>query len=132
MNAPSDDIAQYLAAQGVGTFAATSGWAIYFAKEPQAPDSCVTVYDTSGDSPDPDSAFWRPSVQVRIRANDYRDAYAKVEDVVNTLTVNAISFAQGGTKYVGAFQFGSPQFIGFDDNDRAIVVVNFNLIRQPA
>lgn len=132
MNPASLDIAQRLAAQGHGTFAGAATWGIFVAKEPQAPDGTVTVYDTSGESPDPDSDYWRPSVQVRVRHNDYLVAFAKMEELVNELTTDTLSFEINGTRYVGVYQFGSPQFLAFDDNDRAILVANFNIVRQTA
>lgn len=132
MNPASLDIAQRLAAQGHGFLGGAATWSIRVAKEPQTPDGTITLYDTSGESPDPDSDYWRPSVQVRVRHNNYGTAYAKMEDIVNELTTDTLSFEINGTRYVGIYQFGSPQFLAFDDNDRAILVANFNIVRQTA
>lgn len=131
MNPSSADIAAYLAGQGLGTSGGTSGWSIRAAKEPASPDNCITVYDTSGFAPDPDNGVYEPSVQVRVRGNSYPIVYAKTEAVRDEL-ITPKGFTQGGTRYVGVWQQGSIESLGHDDNDRAVLVMNFNILRQEA
>ncbi len=133
MNSAAVDTASYLASQGAGTFGGLTGWAVYVAKEPTLPDSTITVYDTAGFLPDPDNGVFMPGIQIRIRdsANDYRTAYSKAEEVRDIL-IYPTDVVLGGTTYIGWFQQGSIEQIGFDDNDRVIVVLNFNIIRQEA
>ncbi len=129
MNAPAFDIAQYLQAQGQGTIAATTGWGIYGSKEPTSPDTTITVYDFSGFAPDPDNSLYAPSVQVRVRGIGYTTVYAKAESVRDTL-IEPSDFTINSVKYIGVWQQGSIESLGYDDNDRVILVMNFNIIRQ--
>jgi hypothetical protein len=129
MNSAAADTASYLDAQGIGTFAATSGWAIYVSKEPTAPNDTITLYDTVGFNPDPDNGVYNPSMQIRIRGNSYPVIYAKAEAILAELIVPA-GVVIGTTNYLGWWQQGSIELIGYDDNDRAIMVLNFNITRQ--
>lgn len=131
MNSPAHDIAAFLAGQGIGTFAGTADWGIYVSKEPAAPDNCITVYDTPGFEPDPDNGVFYPAVQVRVRGNGYQEVYARSEAARDELIIPK-GFTQGGTRYVGVWQQGSIESLGYDDNDRAVLVMNFNIIRQEA
>ena len=131
MNPPSGDIAAYLAGQGLGTLGGTSSWAINASKEPAGPDNCITVYDSSGFAPDPDNGVYEPSMQLRIRGNSYPIVYAKAEAARDAL-ITPKGFTQGGSAYVGVWQQGSIESLGYDDNDRAVLVLNFNILRQEA
>jgi len=88
MNSPAHDIALYLQSLSFGTLAASSGWAIAVAREPVAPDTTITVYDTGGQGPDTDELDeFLPDIQVRVRAPDYIAAYAKSEGIRAALTL---------------------------------------------
>lgn len=135
MNAAAVDIKDVLVAAGVGAFAAHSGWGIFIAVEPVAPDTAVTVYDSGGFAPqyvmdnsiDP---LDHPTVQVRVRGNTYLTAHAKMLEVVAALD-HKTHFAQGGTSYQAVFRMGDPMFLEKDESDRSVWVVNFRVIRKP-
>lgn len=131
MNSAAGDTATYLVAQGVGTLGGVSGWSINVSKEPTAPDTAITLYDTSGFAPDPDNGVYHPSLQVRIRGNGYQAVIAKAEAILAELIVPT-DVVIGTTNYIGWWQQGSIESLGYDDNDRVIVVINFNITRQEA
>lgn len=131
MNSAAADTATYLDTQGAGTAGGSTGWTIRVSKEPTSPDDAITVYDTSGFVPDPDNGVYHPSIQVRVRGNGYAAAYAKAEEVRDIL-ITPTSVDIGTTNYVNWWQQGSIEHIGYDDNDRALLVLNFNITRQEA
>lgn len=132
-NSPSEDLKDKLVAQGVGTFAASSGWSISIGHEYADPHTTITLYDTSGGEPNPKHLLDEPNVQVRVRADpgDQPGAYAKAREVMNTLlglpqeTIN-------GTVYVGIWALNDPYLLGYDDNQRPLYTVNFRLVREPS
>jgi len=132
-SATAVDIKDILVAAGVGAFASTTGWALAVSREPDEPNQVITVYDVGGTDPDPKFLLDFPSVQVRIRGNpaDYVNTYARAQLVKDTLlglqrqTVNA-------TIYVGIWQTGDIQNLGFDDSNRPILVTNWRIAREPA
>lgn len=131
MNSTAHDIGQYLAAQGLGTFGGTSGFGIYVSKEPTAPDDVITLYDTSGLVPDPENGVFAPAIQIRVRGNGFQAVYSKAEAVRDEL-INTTDITQGGTRYLELWQQGSIEQLGYDDNDRLILVMNFQTIRKAA
>jgi len=138
MISPAHDIALYLAGQDVGTFAGTVGWTINVSREPMMPDDAITIYDTGGGEPDTDELdLMHPTFQVRVRARKrllngidtgYEEAYSKHEQIRDLLmlgsplvTVNSIFILINLATEISA--------IGRDDNDRHLLVANYNAIR---
>lgn len=125
MNSPARDVVDYLLAQGLET----GTWRIGWAREPQTPDSTVTIYDTGGGLADPDCDMDNPSIQVRVRENSYNAAYDKAIACRDALTApNGVTI--NGTRYVGFWVQTDIAAIGYDENDRAILTINFNVIRE--
>lgn len=129
MNSPARDIADYIIAQSLGVLGATAGWGVYVGKEPSSPNTTITTYDTGGFNPDYEIGAYRPTVQVRVRAHDYLTAYAKCAAIQAALLAPA-GFTQGGTHYVGVWQEGDITTIGYDENDRILLVANYSIYRE--
>lgn len=129
MTSPADDLAGHLVAEGEGTLGGSSEWSINVSREPATPDSTITLYDTGGFQPDPDCGLEEPTVQVRVRASGYLAAFAKMEDVKNTL-IGPDSLTLGDYKYVGLRGDGDVTSLGYDENDRVILVFNLNMMRD--
>jgi len=133
MNPASEDLKDILVTAGIGTYAATSGWAIYVSKEPKSPDTVVTLYDYSGADPSPKFLRDNPNVQVRVRGakEAYKAGWTKAQAVKDALlglpgqTINA-------TKYVGVWMQSDINFINYDDNNRPLFTLNFRITREPA
>jgi hypothetical protein len=136
MNAASKDIATLLQTLALGTLNATSGWAIYYSREPhEKPDvnpiTAITVYDTGGRTPDPRNLLDYPTVQIRVRAADFDTGYAKILAIREALMSKA-AVTVNGTVYSGFWLNGDINAIGRNDADRPIFTVNFQLMREPA
>ena len=130
MNSPAKDVLDHIIAQGHLTLGPGTGWRGFAHKEPAEPDSVVTFYDTgSGDQPDYDANIYLPSVNIRVRAADYDDAYNKAYAIMNEL-ISVTEFTVNSQRYVRADVISEPSLAGRDDNDRYIVTVNLNLMRQ--
>lgn len=126
MSSPAEDIMKYLEQQGHGTF----GTDLFVSREPAGPDFCLTGYDTPGGlPPDPDCNIEQPTVQVRVRARTYPQAYAALEAAKNEL-ITPKGFTFNGYRYVGVWGDGDIGTLGYDDNDRSILVFNVNIIRE--
>ena len=126
-------IKDVLVGAGVGTFAATTGWGIYIAREPPAPDTTITIYNTGGADPNPAWLLDFPTVQVRVRGArlGYQAAFAKVVEVKDFLLGRASGLV--GTDQLDAVNQSSDILdLGFDDSNRPVIVVNFRLIVEPA
>lgn len=82
MSSPAYIIAKYLESLGVGTVGTD-----IFSEEPETAGTIATLYDTGGRDPmhnlcaDPDSNTWRPSVQLRVRADSYPTAFARISEL---------------------------------------------------
>ncbi len=128
MKSPAEDIKDVLesSAVGIGTF----GTDLFVSKEPSEPDACTTIYDTPGQEPEAGYRYDRPGVQVRVRgtAGGYQAAYAKIEDVKEALH-GLGDETWNGTRYVGIWATGDPNFLGYDDNGRPIFTINFRVHR---
>ena len=129
MNSPAVDIMEYLQSGGVGTIGSSSGWSLNSSREPATPDTTVTLYDGVGSGNDYEINLHSPSIQIRARGNNYRVVYAKMDEIESYL-LSTESFTVGSTRYVGAWNPGGIELIGYDENDRAIIVMNINLMRE--
>lgn len=130
--APSVTVKDLLVASGVGQFGPGTGWRIYVGKDPFEPDSVITVRDSPGRNPHPALLLDFPSIQVTVRAaqGDYRGAYGKAVEVKNTL-LGLPSQDLGGDRWLSVTMAGDIQSIGWDDRNRPILSLNFNLIIEP-
>jgi hypothetical protein len=129
MNAPSVDIKDFLVAGGLSL---TFGTNLFVGKEPESPDSCVTIFDTPGAPPDryfnQSQKYDRPSIQIRVRDNDYRNGWALTNSIKNLLHSYPPS-VQSDTTYTAIFCSQEPALLDWDGNDRARFVVSFDIQR---
>lgn len=123
----ADDIIEYLQAQGEGTIGGSSQWSLHVSREPDKPGATVTIYDTGGSPPDPDNDVYNPRIQVRVRHKDYRTAIAKLKAIRDLLIDPVGGITANGTRYFALFALSDPESIGYDDKDRARVVLNFDI-----
>lgn len=127
MASVASDIADFLQTQGHGTLAGDSEWAIYVGKEPEKPNSCITVYDTPGDPDNPDGPFYSPRIQIRIRCVSYADGYAKGEQIRDELIIETDRIIND-RYFSGVWLDSDLAKIGTDDNDREIFTINFRIM----
>lgn len=126
LNAPSEDIGDYLAS--ISSLALAIKTDLFIAEMPDSPDQCVTVYDSGGFDP-LIATYGRPTVQVRVRGtkNGYRAAYdllKKISDELDFLvtTINT-------TRYLGVWAMGDILSLGKDKLQRPLLTRNFRIHR---
>lgn len=89
-HSPADIIRYLLVQLGLGTLPSSNGaWPIYALDEPDSPDSCITVYDTTGvldgHSLIDGEMGIHEGIQVRVRAPTKLVARAKAITILNAL-----------------------------------------------
>jgi len=131
VNPPSEDIKDLIDADS--DLGLTFGTDLFVSEMPETPDACVCVYDTGGFPPDPNHTYDHPSVQVRVRGakGKYRDAYVRANDIKKLLHQTTNETADG-SRYLGIFAGSDVLFVGYDDNHRPLLTVNFNCERTEA
>lgn len=128
--ASSADIAQLLEDEGHGTQAATTGWGIYIGKEPPAPATAITIYDTGGQIGNQDAQHYEPAVQIRVRGPSYAAAILKAEQIRDELILRR-EVIIGDWHYTGFWLTSDVAKIGTDEDDREIFTFNLRLMREP-
>lgn len=137
MNSPAYIIAKYLESLGVGTV----GTDIFVGKEPETAGTIATLYDTGGRDPmhnlcaDPDANTWRPSVQLRVRADSYPTAFARISAMRRSilgLTGYSITEVAAGVQTTDSILDTVARSdiisIGEDANNRPVLTANFDLL----
>jgi hypothetical protein len=135
MNSVAEDIKDRLVAYAIGTFAATSGWAIYISQEPTDPDTVVTIYDSMGPAPvdffDSDvNPVNRDPFQIRVRGTSYLTARAKIDDIDAVLHRTGAFTVAGSARYLDIWRTSSPFVLSHDERQRIIWVVNYMTLRR--
>lgn len=132
MNPPAQDIAKLLSDDaGLGL---TLGTDLFVGRIPPSPDSCVTVFDNAGSEPilfskKVTNNYYRPSVSVWSRAVDYSSAYSRLFEIMgilhgtNHITIN-------NTFYTLIRAMNDIQVLHWDENDRVVMLINFEIQRR--
>jgi len=134
---PATVIKDLLVSAGIGTFAATTGWAIYVSREPaqadNVPHSVITCYDSGGLKPNPQWLLDEPTVQVMVRGNPngYEAAYTKCQDVKNAL-LGLPSQTIGADRWVSISMLSDIAMLGYSEQNQPMLSLNFKLIIEPA
>lgn len=126
-------MARLLEANGLGTFAGTTSWAIAVAMEPEKPVKMITLYDTGGQGPDTaEMDLDRCEFQVRVRALNYVEAFVKMR-AVRSFLLSAIPITTvEQVAYKGIYVTSDILSVGKDDNDRFILTCNFRTLSHGA
>ena len=105
---------------------------LFYGKEPAKPDTCVTIFDTTGLPMQltlNDQGYEYPSVQIRVRANNYQTGWALIEGIKNILHGRA-NETWNGALYTVIYCTSGPALLDWDDNSRPRFIINFNLNRR--
>ncbi len=122
MNPFSEDLKDMLEAESA--LGLTFGTDLFIGSEPPEPDQCVTIYDTGGQSPDVHIEYRRPTAQVRVRSNAYRDGWVLANDILEALN-GKHEETWNSTRYLTIWTLSDVLYIGKDQNDRFLFTVNF-------
>ena len=132
MNAPSKDILDLLVANV--TFSYTAATNIFYNRTPPSPSNCVVVTDLEGEQPllqlSPDQGSYHiPAITVSVRNTNHNTAYVEASAIMGYLH-GLKGVTQGGAFYVIITAMGEPHLLQYDDNDRAVVIVNYRIQRR--
>jgi hypothetical protein len=114
-------------------------WPLYFSREPSgtsSEDAVVTLYNTGGSEGSPKWLLDFPTVQARVRGkpNGYEESRAKAQEVRDALQgIDSFDALDGsGDRIVSVRLRTEIADIGYDDKNRPLHTVNFDLIVEPA
>lgn len=137
MNPVSIDIKDKLVAEGVGVFAATTGWGIYIGQEPagsesDGTDTTLTIYDVIGTPDDTLGKVETDDFTIQIRARGakggYDDASTKLEEVQGVLN-QLKNYITGSTRYASIYRSSTHNFLLRDEQNRPVWTVNYSGLR---
>jgi len=131
MNATSEDIKDMLEDESsLGLIFATN---LFVGREPVEPDTCVTIFDTYGFPPlltlSGNGGYYYPSVQIRVRGNDYLTGWNLIQDIRTVLHGKA-GETWNATLYTVIYCSSGPALLDWDENNRPRFIINFNLQRR--
>lgn len=111
----------------------TKGTNLFLSRRPETPDACVTVYESGAGIPiythgTTGAALYQTNVQVVARAarEDYPAARTKITSVVTAFEAIADS-TKDGIRLLRIEQLGRPNPLGYDENDRPLIAMNFTV-----
>lgn len=132
MNPASEDIKDMLEAESsLGLTFATD---LFIGKEPDQPDNIATIYDSVSSPPQltlhgQEDTYYYPSLQIRVRNTSYLDGWNLINDITTSLHGRAHE-TWNGTLYTVIYCSSGPALLTWDDDNRVIFIVNFNLQRR--
>lgn len=131
MNSPAHDTAMFLGrCWGFGQFGGSGSWPIYVGREPRVPDNVVTVYDTGGGPAVKVPDLRDPTVQVRVRGDDYSNAWAKANQAYEFLT-QEIGYPIDEGLILSWLALGDINYIGREEEkDRPLFTLNLSVLRD--
>jgi hypothetical protein len=143
MNAPSQDVKDMLEAyefssesfpssgnmEDLGLVYAVN---LFIGNEPSSPPDCVTIRDTSGRPPWiglTDKGYDYPAIQITVRSSHYLKGYNLALKIKDALHGRAHE-AWNGSTYELIQAMNDPALLDWDDNNRAVFFINFNIQRR--
>ena len=132
MNSTATDIATLL--DGDTSLGLTLETDLFVGRMPNEPDDCVVVYDNPGGAPmltldKATSNYFYSSVYVRIRNIKYAPGWEQMFDILEFLHASSQDVV-GTTYYALIKAMNDPQVLHWDDNERVIMFINFEVQRR--
>lgn len=130
MNPPSVDVKDLL--NGDSSLGLTFGVDLFVSEIPETTGLAVGLFDYGGMSPEVNYTYERPNVQVVIRGAKSPGAYVEAHKKAQAVRDFLIAQRQpilNGARYIGIWALSDVSFIGYDENHRPQVTVNFRLHR---
>lgn len=106
------------------------GETIFIGKEPDDPSSCITIYDTGGESQESILAIDTSNVQIRSRAKTYKEAH-QTSNKIKVALQSISPFNLTEKRVVGIWVTTPSTYIGVDEQDRAIFTLNIKITTEP-
>lgn len=134
MSSPAVKIKTILVNEEVALETATAlvPWTVMVSRFTEHPDRQVVVYDTPGLNPNPKWLVDYPTIQVLVRGpvDGYQAAWDKCKEVKDVLLGRDPEIVDGDL-IDGIVGMGDIAPLGYDDQNRPRLVVNFRLIVEP-
>lgn len=136
MSDPAEGIKGLLVSAGVG-FNFVSGvptdWEVHLGQFPAKPDAVLLCMSVGGSAPNPKWLLNRPSVQILVRGkvSQYSSGRTKAQEVMDAL-LGLPSQDIGSDRWVAVNAAADIVSLGFDELERPIWSLNFNLIIEPS
>lgn len=132
MNPTSKDIATIVESHSANEW--VFGVNLFIGKEPEMPNCVATIYDTTSMKPvtalnGSEGAFEFPAVQLRVRDSNYASAYSKIHTLLEFLN-GQYGLTVGDTLISSILAVDSPVFLEYDNKNRAIFIINFEITRR--
>lgn len=129
MNEPTEDIRDFI----VSNSSHVPGQDLFVGREPSSPPNCVTLFDSGDAGPQllldrEDGTYEYEGMQIRVRHSSYNQAM-KTARALSRLLHGQGNLRINGTLYTLIQALDSPALLEWDDNNRAKVVVNFQIQR---
>lgn len=130
MNSPAVDIREMLLAD---PNVDTDAYVPFVGMEPPMPFNCITIIDAAAYAPQltmgNDSTYEYPSVQIRVRGVDYREAWGIISNIKTSLHGRA-NESWGDAFYTLINCLNGPMQLDWDDNQRVRLIANFDAQRR--
>lgn len=127
-----DEIATKLISAGVAVTGSTASWVVKRGWASPSPDRVFILTETGGFANDghESALIDRPTFQLRVRGprGGYSTARTKIAAARTALEVGNTTLS--GRRYVHIVAQSEPSFMGFDENQRPELVVNFTALRS--
>lgn len=132
MNPASKDIATLLSQQS--SLALTLATDLFFSRMPDQPDDCVAIMDNPGDPPllaqtKLTKNYYYSSVSIWVRNTTYENGWDQIHNIVEFLHGHSDETIDG-TFYALFRALNDPQVLMYDENERVIFIVNFEVQRR--
>lgn len=134
MESTAKDIVTIL--DGESSLGLTSAVDLFYARMNDTPDNCVVVVDTPGGPPAltnqrNTSNYYYSGVTVWVRGTKYNTAYDTLFAILEFLHAQS-QITVGTTYYALIKAVNDPQLLHYDENDRPVLFVNFEVQRRQA
>ena len=132
MESTAKDIATIL--DGESSLGLTLATDLFYARIVPKPDDCVIVMDTPGGPPQlttqkNTSDYYYSGVTVYVRSTKYDTAYASLFAILEYLHAQS-QITVGTTYYALIKAVNDPQLLHYDENDRPLLFINFEVQRR--
>ena len=132
MKSTAEDISAILSSES--TLGLTEGTDLFIGRMQNEPSNCIVIYDLGGRAPmlalkKAQSSYYYSGVSVQVRNNKYAAGYSTIDGIFQYLHgLHGITIS--GTYYALIKALDNPDILRYDENDRPIFVVNFEVQRK--
>ena len=133
MNYTASDIVELL--NDDVTVDLTEGVDLFLSRMSKTPQTCVTIYDNAGPSPmlqyvKSRSNYFYENISIRTRSTSYVLAMGQMQTLLTYLHGRSQDVIND-TYYALIKAINTPHLLHYDENDRTVIIMNFEVQRRP-